>query len=63
LQFNSYIDIVSSHILSSLLLYIHHSFVTRVTRRVPHVEQELPTFQRHLTSPLILVAFDLKLSV
>jgi hypothetical protein len=26
-------------------------FVTRLTRRVPHVEQELPTLPEHLSSP------------
>ena len=34
-------------------------FVTRVTRRVPHVEQELLTFPVHMSSPPVLVSFVL----
>jgi len=32
-------------------------FVTRLTRRTPLVEQELPTLPEHLDSPRFLVAF------
>ena len=44
--------------------YFPHSrlttgFVTRLTRRVPLVEQELLTFPEHLSSPRILVGFVL----
>ena len=34
-------------------------FVTRVTQRVPLVEQELPTLPEHLSSPWVLVGFVL----
>jgi hypothetical protein len=32
-------------------------FVTRLTRRVPQVEQELLTLSEHLSSPSVLVGF------
>jgi hypothetical protein len=32
-------------------------FVTKLTRRVPPVEQELPTLLEHLSSPPVLVGF------
>jgi hypothetical protein len=36
----------------------HHfpitEFVTRVARRMPHVEQELKTLPEHMSSPLVL---------
>ena len=34
-------------------------FLTRVTRWVPHVKQELPTLPEHLSSPRFLVRFVL----
>jgi len=38
---------------------VYTGFVTRLTRRVPLVEQELPTIQEHLSSPQFLVVFVL----
>jgi hypothetical protein len=35
------------------------TIVTRVTRRVPHVEKELPTIPEYNDSPAILVGFVL----
>ena len=38
----------------------HHWFVTRVTRRVPHVEQKLLTLPEHMSaSPVFLMGFVL----
>ena len=39
------------HILSSFMTY--HRFETRLTRRMPQVEQELLTFPVHLSSPQV----------
>jgi hypothetical protein len=41
------------------LLITDTGFVTRLTRRVPLVEQELLTLPEHLSSPLFLVGFVL----
>jgi len=38
-------------------------FVTRVTRRVPHVEQEVLTLPEHLSSSQVLVGFVLPRSL
>jgi len=38
-------------VLSSFMTY--HRIVTRLIRRVPVVEQELPTLPEHLSSPLV----------
>jgi hypothetical protein len=38
-------------------------FVTRVARRMPLVEQELPTIPEHLSSPLIFSGFRVSRSV
>ena len=51
------------NILNSLNIietFIHDWFVTRLTRRVPLVKQELISLPEHLSSPLVLVGFMLR---
>ena len=51
------------NILNSLNIietFIHDWFVTRLTRRVPLVKQELISLPEHLSSPLGLVGFMLR---
>jgi len=43
----------------SRLRVVRTKFVTRLTRRVPLVEQELLTLQEHLSTPRFLVGFVL----
>ena len=54
-----YVPLVVSTSRSFPHLWLITGFVTRVTRRVPLVEQELLTLPEHLSSPLFLVGFVL----
>jgi len=37
----------------------YHVFIAKVTQRMPHMEQELPTLPKHLSFVRVLVGFVL----